>query len=274
MFSAPFHAGGQCCFFPWSHHPVLPSRASGTPGGSPVSISSLQEPRGWGCSSPSRAAPSPGADGVLLWPPLPGRPTLPQRMPSPTGTLRCWPGTSPQPGGVRLTKALDLFFRYYGQYIKGIYLRKCLSCQSFPMSPILNTPYYYWYYPGKYSPWSFLHWEPWLYLSASPHYNYHQAIFIAILLLFMIFYALQKSICSNFSFRDRFWLGHPLLLCTCSCSTCTDQSPGTTARSPGTEGSAGPGKISAQHTWTSHRNFFHSFLFLAGAHFRTSGVSG
>lgn len=142
-----------------------------------------------GCSLPGR-----WGCRVLLWPPLHGRPTLPQRMPSPTGTLRCWSGTSPQPGGVKLTKALDLFFSYYGQYIKGIYLRKCLSCQSFPMSSILNTPCNYWYYPGKYSPWSFLHWEPWLYLSASPHYNYHQAIFIAILLLFMVLYALQKSI--------------------------------------------------------------------------------
>lgn len=57
----------------------------------------------------------------------------------------------------RINQCFGLVFGYYGQYIKGIYLRKCLSCQSFPISSILNTPYNYWYYPGKFSPWSFLH---------------------------------------------------------------------------------------------------------------------
>lgn len=43
----------------------------------------------------------------------------------------------------QINQRFGLVFGYYGQYIKGIYLRKCLSCQSFPMSSILNTPYNY-----------------------------------------------------------------------------------------------------------------------------------
>lgn len=66
---------------------------------------------------------------------------------------RCSAGGDPAPAwSTWINQCFGLVFSYYGQYIKGIYLRKCLSCQSFPKSSILNTPYNYRYYPGKFSP--------------------------------------------------------------------------------------------------------------------------
>ena len=105
--------------------------------------------------------PGAGAAGAPLWPHPHRDRTL--QVPRPCRRFR-HPGDSAAPAWSRssawrswINQCLGLVFGYYGQYIKGIYLRKCLSCQSFPMSSILNTPYNYWYYPGKFSPWSFLH---------------------------------------------------------------------------------------------------------------------
>lgn len=123
-------------FFSWTYHLILaihpprntgrtflcPRRGGRLPAGSPAG------PPAPGVPPPRRApqAPRAPADGA--------EPTADSAGP---GWYRSSAWRS------RINQRFGLVFSYYGQYIKGIYLRKCLSCQSFPMSSILNTPYNY-----------------------------------------------------------------------------------------------------------------------------------
>lgn len=115
-------------FFSWTYHLILTIHSSGTQG-RPFSISKGvgSHPRGSAVGPPSakavvppafgKAALSPGAEaaGAPLWPDPPPPPTgvpepsTPAEGAEPHRRLRRWPSTSPQPGGVGLTNALDLF---------------------------------------------------------------------------------------------------------------------------------------------------------------------
>lgn len=100
-----------------------------------------------GCSPPralhgAALLPRCEAAGAPLCPPrqAPQRAEGTEPPPADSAVLARYPSSAKRS---QINQRFGLVFDYYGQYIKGIYLRSCLSCQSFPMSSILNTPYNY-----------------------------------------------------------------------------------------------------------------------------------